>query len=133
VQALPPYAVVPVEFLFRALASHAGRLPLGGPRELVLATLMAARLAVATQGAHELPVATRKARAAAARGWFAALALPAPVRASLQRLVDATADEDRSLLSVAFNDVVAGAYPSLDVPARTELRRLSSQIATAAT
>ena len=40
-----PYALEPLRFPFPALAALAGRLPLGGGREVALAALMTARLA----------------------------------------------------------------------------------------
>jgi len=43
--AAPPYALAPTSFRFPALAALAGRAPLGGQREVVLAAYVVARLA----------------------------------------------------------------------------------------
>jgi hypothetical protein len=41
----PPYALEPLSFRFAALAALAGRAPIGGQREVALATYVVARLA----------------------------------------------------------------------------------------
>lgn len=89
---LPPYALATPVFRFRALASLAGRAPLGGPRELAIACFIGARLAAALTPGSTLPHddATRAARATGARAWLASAALPAPTRASVARLFDTT-------------------------------------------
>jgi len=113
-----------VEFRFRALAALVGKLPLGGPRELALASLVSARLASDALGDARLPAATRRARALAARQWCIALALPAALRHPVLRLIDASAADDSGAIYSALEDVVSLAAPSLDPPARSELRRL---------
>ena len=90
--ALPPYALAVPSFRFRALAALAGRAVLGGPREVVLACFVGARLAAAlVRGAEPaLTDEVRAARASGARTWLGAIALPASTRVPLARLIDAT-------------------------------------------
>jgi hypothetical protein len=120
----PPYAVAPARFRFPALAALAGRAPLGGPREVALAALMAARLAAGSLDPDPLAPSARARRAAGARRWFAALALPAAARAPFARLVDASAGDSRAALAVALDGTAAAAAPHLDEPAAAELREL---------
>src|SRR5687768_947861 len=88
--ALPPYSLAPNRFPCRALAARAGRAALGGEREVALACWVGARLALALLPPAAVPATLREARAAAARGWLANLALPAATRVPLSRLVDAS-------------------------------------------
>jgi hypothetical protein len=125
---LPPYSLTSLTFPFPALAALAGRLPLGGGREVALASLMAARLANAMLGPEPVPVEDRAARAAGARVWLASLALPSTIRAPFVRCIEATASTAlaaggavRSLLAVA------GAH--LDGPSAQELDRLARRLA----
>jgi hypothetical protein len=120
---LPPYALSTPRFRFRALASLIGRSPLGGEREVALATLLAARLVVGTLP-PALPQGVRITRANGARAWFAALALPAPLRQSLIRLLDATTSVDRDGLETALRTVIDVTTPQLDGPAVAELREV---------
>lgn len=121
---LPPYALSTPRFRFRALASLIGRSPLGGEREVALATLLAARLVVGTLPPMPLPQGVRITRANGARAWFAALALPAPLRQSLIRLLDATTSVDRDGLETALRTVIDVTAPQLDGPAVAELREV---------
>lgn len=123
----PPYALAAPSFRFRALASLAGRAPLGGTREVVLATYLIARLTDDSRASKALPAPVRAARAAAARSWLANTALPASVRSSLTRLAEATEGEVPHLTS-ALTDVIAVAAPFLDDPARLELERLARTV-----
>src|SRR5262252_2843900 len=95
----PPYALSSPRFRFRALAALVGRSPLGGEREVALATLLAARLVVGAL--PPLPQQVRIVRANGARAWFAALAVPTSFRQSLTRLIDATTSVDRDGLESA--------------------------------
>jgi hypothetical protein len=54
--------------------------------------------------------------------------MPAAVRQAIGRTIDATAGDDRDALRAAWADVVALVTPSLDVPSRQELRRLSASV-----
>ena len=121
----PPYALASTDFRFRALASHAGRSALGGEREVALAALMAARLASALLPPHPLSPAARAARATGAKGWVASLALQAPLRAPLARLIDTTAGESRTAVASALRAVTDLAAPTLDAASYAELRELT--------
>ena len=132
VRALPPYALDAPEFRFRALAALAGRASLGGARELVLATLLGARLVDGMIGTHPLSTPLRRLRTAGARSWLSALTLPAAARATMARLLEVTASDDRRALADAWEAVVSIAAPALDVPSRVELRRLTADVSAAA-
>ena len=118
----PPYALATPRFRFRALAALAGRSTLGGDREVALATLLAARLVVGALPPQPLPQGVRITRANGARAWFAALALPATLRQSLARLVDATTAVDRDGLEPALRTLIEVGMPQLDALAIAELR-----------
>ena len=89
---------------------------------MALATLLAARLVVGALPPQPLPQGVRITRANGARAWFAALALPTPLRQSLARLVDATTSVDRDGLAPALRNVIDVGTPQLDLPAVAELR-----------
>ncbi|HET7563476.1 MAG TPA: hypothetical protein VFJ96_00680 [Gemmatimonadaceae bacterium] len=122
--ALPPYTVARIHFPFRSLAAQAARARLGGEREVVLACLMAARLAAAALPDHALPVEARATRARPARTWFASLALPDAVQTAAERLVAASARDARGEMATALRGVatVAGRY--LDAGSKRELEQL---------
>lgn len=124
---LPPYALATTTFRFQALAALAGRAPLGGPREVALATYLAARLADDARGTDGLPPATRAERAHAARSWLGGMALPANLRVPFGRLLDATAGE-LPALSSALEGVISLAAEYLDPPARSELQQLAQSL-----
>ncbi len=119
---LPPYALSTPRFRFRALAALIGRSALGGDREVALATLLAARLVLGALPPQPLPQGVRITRANGARAWFASLALPAALRQSLARLVDATTSVDRDGLEPACRTLIELCSPPLDAPAIAELR-----------
>jgi hypothetical protein len=121
--AAPPYALAPTSFRFPALATLAGRAPLGGQREVVLAAYVVARLAHDTLAERGLSPETRIDRAAHARTWLATLALPAPARAALQRSIEASAAESRAAAE-AMTGVMKSIDTFLDPPSRMELGRL---------
>ena len=124
----PSFALAEPHFPFRALAVAAARAPLGGAREALTATLLAARLAAVASGPGALPEGLRGERAAAARHWMGALSLPAPVRAALIQLVDASARGDAAALSAALGRVTEVTAPHLDRKAHSELDRLARWI-----
>lgn len=127
--ATPSFSVAEPHFAFRALAQAAARAPLGGAREGLLATLVAARLARAVAGPGALPVAPREERAAAARQWMGALSLTAGIRAALLQLVDATAKSEPAALCAALGKVTEVTAPHLDRKARLELDLLARELA----
>ncbi len=111
-------------FRFRALAGLAGRRPLGGDREVAVAAFVAARLASAALLAVPLPPEARTARAAGARAWLAAVAVPAPARGPLARVIDASGRDDRAALGAAVRALIDAASRCLDGAARRELDAL---------
>lgn len=122
-----PHALEALHFPFPALAALAGRLPLGGGREVALAALLTARLAEGATVDEELPVAERVSRASAAKVWLASMALPATTRAPFTRLVDATSGSPAQV-GVAMRSVVAAIASYLDAPATQELERLARRL-----
>jgi hypothetical protein len=122
---LPPFAVPPIRFPFRALAAHAGRAPLGGEREVALAVLMVARLSHGALGPSALSAAQRMERATAAKAWLASLAVPARARPALVRALDATACDDEAI-AAALGDLVSVVAQWLDAPSMAELRAVTA-------
>ena len=122
----PPYAVPPTEFNFPALAALAGRAQLGGDREVALAVYLAARLThdCSTDGLSD---ASRADRAAAAKTWMAAFALPAAVRPAIARLIDTTGGDPTSLVA-DLRAVVVSAQGYLDIQSQAELERLAKTV-----
>jgi hypothetical protein len=125
----PPYTLAPTTFRFRALAALAGRAPLGGARETALASYVVARLALGVLPGAALPVEDRVNRAAAARTWLASLALPAPLRAPLVKVIESTRHDSRPAVAAALVTVADIAASYLDGPAQAELRTLATQLA----
>lgn len=123
-----PFALEPLRFPFPALAALAGRLPLGGGREVALAALMTARLAQGVAPGEALPLADRASRAAAAKVWLASLALPASTRVPFARCIDATSGTSLQV-SGALRNLVAATGAHLDGPSVQELERLARQLA----
>lgn len=121
--ATPPYALAPTSFRFPGLASLAGRAPLGGQREVVLAAYVIARLAHDTLAGRGVSPETRADRAAHARTWLATLALPAPARSALQRSIEASAAHARGAAE-ALKGVISTIDAYLDPPSRLELTQL---------
>ena len=117
---VPPYAVAPIVFPFRALAAYAGHAQLGRGREVALACLMVARLSAPGPGAP-LPAPVRAARAAGASRWFASLKLPSALRAPLTRVAAASARESAPELAEALGAVIAAARKHLDEASLAEL------------
>jgi len=120
----PPFSLAAPAFRFRALASLAGRAPLGGEREMALAALMAARLAEGLLLDPPLTVPARSTRAVGARVWCSTLTLPAAARIPLARVVDASETDSRSLLAEALGAFAAIAGALLDAASRAELSEL---------
>jgi hypothetical protein len=120
----PPYALPPTPFRFPALASLAGRAPLGGEREVALATYLAARLAHDSLAEREITQEIRAERAASAKNWLSTLSLPAGTRAALVALLDASGTEGKSVAG-AIRGVIAATTNRLDRASRAELERLA--------
>jgi hypothetical protein len=125
-----PYGLEPTAFPFPALATMAGRAPLGGPREIALACFLVARIAGDATSEH--PVLTgdqRMERAQGVKHWLGGATIPAPVKNALSRLADATTNEDRSVMKAALESVMAVTANQLDSGARLELGRLTQAVA----
>jgi hypothetical protein len=123
--ALPPFAVPPVQFPFRALAMRAGRAALGGDREVALAALMLARLARDARGPKALSAAVRVERAAAAKSWLASIAIPVRIRAPITCALEASA-RDSDELTAALEDAIRACAPWLDDASVAELRAITA-------
>jgi hypothetical protein len=120
----PPYALAPTPFRFPALASLAGRAPLGGDREVALATYLAARLAHDALADRGISQPVRAERASNAKTWLSTLALPASIRSPLLHLIEASG-ADASGVAAALRDTISAASSRLDPAARSELDRLA--------
>jgi hypothetical protein len=127
----PRYSLTEIEFPFRSLASLAGRAAVGGAREVVLATLVSARLAGSVLGAESLATRSRELRATGARNWLLSLALPQASRTLFMRVIEATGTDDIESLGRALAQVIELADPHLDHPSRLELGRLVHRISIA--
>lgn len=125
-----PYALDSTEFALPALAAQAGRAPLGGPREIVLAVFLVARLA-ADLATHRslLSQEQRRLRARDSTHWLGSAALPATIRAALARLAEATAEADNPRVGAALESVMAVTANHVDPAARLELARLAQVLA----
>ena len=123
-----PYALEPLRFPFPALASLAGRLPLGGGREVALAALMTARLARGVLTSDTLHPGERVTRAAAAKVWLASVALPATTRVPFARCVEATTGTSLQVAG-AMRSLVAAVGIHLDGPSVQELEKLARELA----
>jgi hypothetical protein len=113
---------------FPALAALAGRAPLGDGREVVIAAFVAARLTVTALPPAPMPAAMRAQRAAAARGWLAAIAMPTATRTPLARLIDASARDDMDALRAALRQAADATHRVLNAAARRELDALGALI-----
>jgi hypothetical protein len=127
----PPYALAPTSFRFPSLASLAGRAPLGGQREVVLAAYVVARLAHDTLATRGVSAETRADRATHARTWLATLALPAPARSALQRSIEASA-VGQAEAAEATEAVIKAIDSFLDSRSRLELAQLVAVLSAAA-
>ncbi len=123
-----PYSLERLAFPFPALAALAGRLPLGGGREVALASLLIARLAQGLRSPDPMTAPDRVARAASAKVWLASLALPAATRGPFARCVEATANSPLQVAG-ALRGLIAATTPHLDGAALQELERLTRQLA----
>jgi len=123
-----PYALEPLRFPFPALAALAGRLPLGGGREVALAALLTARLAHGAVAGDALHPGDRATRASAAKVWLASLALPATTRVPFARCVEATTGTPLQVAG-ALRSLVAAASTHLDGPSIQELEKLARLLA----
>jgi hypothetical protein len=126
---LPPYALAAPTFRFPALASLAGRRPLGGERETALAVFLGAHLASGALPPTSLPTTLRAKRASAGKSWLGALVLPAALRSLVSKLLEASGRDDVLALSQAVSAVADGAEKILDAASRRELEALARDLA----
>ena len=124
----PPYAVPTTSFRFAALATLAGKAPLGGRREVALAVYLAARLADDTLPERAISPESRAERAAHAKSWLSSIAVPSPVRTAMAKMIEATAGGSRAT-AATLPAVVSVTASYLDAPARAELDRLTVALA----
>jgi hypothetical protein len=122
-----PFALEAPAFPLPAVAGLAGRLPLGGGREVVLATLLCGRLAHGVITDSALPPLERAGRAAAARSWLASLAIPAPLRQAFLRLVDASTGTPLQVAG-ALRALTAAVGGTLDAASVQELEQLARRL-----
>jgi hypothetical protein len=92
---------------------------------------MVVRLAGGFVGPHALPADVRRARAAAAKGWLIALAVPTKLRAAFTRALGSSAEEDRGALADALEGVTDITAPHLDRMSRSELTRVVTALRSA--
>ena len=123
----PPFALAPTPFRFAALAALAGRAPLGGEREVALATYLAARLAHDTLADRRVSQPVRAERAINAKTWLSTLSLPASTRSALVKLFEATGAEPSAVVA-ALRGVIAATSNRLDRASRAELDRLAESL-----
>lgn len=106
------------------MAEAAGRAPVGGPREAVLAALLGARLAAAALPSQALTAAQRASRADAARAWLGTVALQPVPKIAATRLLESTAGNDLGAIATALAKVTDVTAPWLDRAARSALDSL---------
>jgi hypothetical protein len=119
-----PYALAAPTNRLRAVAEAAGRAPVGGPREAVLATLLGARLAAAALPPRALASSLRAARAESGRAWLGTVALQPVPKAAASRLLESTAGSDLNAIANALAKVTDVTAPWLDRSARSALDSL---------
>ncbi len=127
---LPPYALPAPAFRFRNLATLAGRAPIGGAREVVLACFVAARLVNdCCDPMLDLDEDARAARCAGAKGWLGTIAIPSPVRTPVARLAEASANGHPETMAPLVTALCKAADSFLDPAARAELDALAASLA----
>jgi hypothetical protein len=119
----PPYALSSTAFRFPARGALAGRAPLGGQPEVVLATFLAARLAYDAIPGGPLTPALRTERAAGAKTWLSTASLPTAIRPSLAHLIEVSGADRRTVVA-ALRAVVAATAAMLDARSHAELDQL---------
>lgn len=126
----PPYGLEPTTFPFPALATMAGRAPLGGPREIALACFLVARIVGDASSRRQLlSREQRQVRAQGVKHWLGSATLPTPVRNALSRLAESTATDDAGAMKGPLDSVMAVTANQLDPGPRLELGRLAQAIA----
>ena len=115
-------------FRYRHLAALAGRAPIGGAREVALASFVVARLAAERLGGSDDDQPQRSARCLAAKGWLGTLTLPQPVRGAAGRCADLSVDGERAALGREVRDLIQAGSGYLDAHSRGELEELARSL-----
>ena len=126
---LPPYALAPVRFRFKALASQAGRTLLGGDREVLLACFVACRTGSGLCYGVTFTPAELASRAAGARAWLASLSVPGQVRLAAAAVIDASGVADGVGVARCIAQLLMLAAPLLDEAGFAEMRELADELA----
>jgi hypothetical protein len=123
-----PFALTIPTFKLRAVAAAAGRAPLGGPRESILAALVVSRLVIGALSGSQLTPSQRSARADHARTWIGTMALPPVPKAAAIRAIESTVKGDTEGLVTALSKVIDVTAPYLDRAARSEFELLAREL-----
>ncbi|HYN80055.1 MAG TPA: hypothetical protein VES88_01020 [Gemmatimonadaceae bacterium] len=126
---MPPFALAPSSFRFRALASHAGHASLGGDREIALACFVAARLGAGLLPPFSFVPADAGRRAAGARQWLASMSMPPVLKAAAGAAIDASAEGLDVVAAQALANLLLIASVHLDEGSFTEMRVLIDELA----
>lgn len=121
-----PFALDTPTFSFTALASLAGRAPIGGARDVAIVAFATARMADEVRPGG-LTAEERQARAAATRRWMTTLSLPEPTKRAFAELIVAT-EQDGAATAAAVRRVIEVTGPQLDAASRSELERLARDV-----
>lgn len=125
-----PYSLEPCTFAFPALASLAGRAPLGGPRELALSCFLVGRIVRDALSLEDVLTPEQlQYRIQGAKHWLGSAAIQAPVRTALFRLAEASSTRDRGIVRSSLDAVMTVTANQLDQGARLELLRLAQAVA----
>jgi hypothetical protein len=122
-----PYALDAPSFSFTAIATFAARAPVGGVREIALASFVTARMAGDVVTDRALSTAVRRARGVGARRWLSTLAISEPLRRAFVDLAAAT-EADAGATAVALRRVMEVTGGLLDSPSRSDLERLAKEL-----
>jgi hypothetical protein len=130
----PRFALAEPLFPFPALAAAVGRATLGGPREITLACLMAARMAALLLKPFDIPNEAHRERADKARHWVGTLSLPVAIRNATLKVVEATGGGvgEIDLTGAALDRLLSAAAATLDPASRDEMSRLAERLSRAA-
>jgi hypothetical protein len=126
--ALPPYALAPLAFRFRALVALAERLPMGGERELAVAMLVAARVLWDWRGQDAFPQEATASRAQAARQWLQTLSLPVGTRAVFHQVLDAVGSDSQRAALDAWERLLTAMPRGIEGASRAEFRELGQRL-----
>jgi hypothetical protein len=94
-----------------------------------VAARLLADAAIVGDGALDLSAAARAARCSGAKAWLGALALPAPIRASVLRCAETSAESTKSAMAAELATLNRLVRPFLDAGACGELDSLAALLA----